>query len=130
LPEREGDIQALYTMLRSEGFRFGAVWGESGCEKTSLLRAGLRPFLRQNNLHTVYLARTTADPIAAIEDRLVQEPLHDGVSPTSDPSNTPSIVIVDQFGEFFLANPNRDQSETLRRWLGGNVANGVGRKLV
>ena len=45
---RDTEIQDLVTIVTSSDFRFGVVWGPTGCGKTSILRAGLLPALRQN----------------------------------------------------------------------------------
>jgi hypothetical protein len=67
LPLRGRDVQHLYTLIASRTFRFGILWGESGCGKTSLLRAGLVPTLRKNGFLPVYVPTPTKEPRRAIE---------------------------------------------------------------
>jgi hypothetical protein len=64
---RRLDVQSLITIIRSTGFSFGVVWGASGCGKTSLLRAGLLPALRESGLLPFYLFRPPDDPVSAIQ---------------------------------------------------------------
>jgi len=66
LPLRGKDIQQLYTLVASSTFRFGVLWGTSGCGKTSLLRAGLAPMLRKNGYLPVYVATPAKEPRQAI----------------------------------------------------------------
>jgi len=73
LPGRARDVQELYTLVVSGVFRFGVLWGESGCGKTSLLRAGFIPTLRENEFLPLYIPRPTKDPQQAIRIALEKE---------------------------------------------------------
>lgn len=66
LPLRRRDVQQLFTLVSSRAFRCGILWGESGCGKSSLLRAGLVPMLRDGGFLPVYVATPTKDPCQAI----------------------------------------------------------------
>ncbi len=71
LPGRRIEVQELYTLLTSADFRFGLLLGESGCGKTSLVRAGLLPRLRAADMLPMYIPKTGTDPRIAIRAKSV-----------------------------------------------------------
>jgi HEAT repeat protein len=54
---REDDLTRVCDMVQHRDFRMGTLWGEPGCGKTSLVRAGLIPSLRRQGYVPVYLSR-------------------------------------------------------------------------
>ena len=62
---RELDTAALFDMVTHGEFRFGVLFGDSGCGKTSLLRAGLVPGLWDHGYVPIY-CRTYKDPLATV----------------------------------------------------------------
>jgi hypothetical protein len=102
---RQADLADMMTILRSDGFKFGVNWGQSGCGKTSFIRAGLLRVLRDRKFGVLYLARPTADPVAAIRDKI------------ATPATEKTYVIVDQFEEFFLSQPARTEIIAFRKSL-------------
>jgi HEAT repeat protein len=54
---RERDIGYIRDMIGRPAFRVGTLWGETGCGKTSLVRAGLIRALRLGGYLPVYLDR-------------------------------------------------------------------------
>ena len=119
LPGRARDAQDLITLVKSRGFRFGVLWGESGSGKTSLLRAELVPRLRESGYLPLYIPKPTSDPRAAIVAAIEKE---DDYSFTL-PKGQTLIVILDQFEEFFLTNRTPSSRSGLSNWLGKSVKN-------
>ncbi len=99
---RRSDCTDAMAILQGADFRFGVIWGESGCGKTSFLRAGLVAELRRRGHVPLYLGRPTDDPGAAIEFAFSQY------------SGTARLfVIIDQFEEYFLTHPSHSASGAL-----------------
>lgn len=116
---RGSDVLTILTLLKSKGFRFGVVWGESGCGKTSLLRAGLVPMLRKQNIPLLYLPKPTGDPVQSLESSIGDTKTESSSIDAQNPSPSANgIIIIDQFEELFLFNPTRDDAQKFREWLG------------
>src|SRR4029077_17759362 len=64
---RETETAALFELIRHGDFRFGVLFGESGCGKTSLLRAGMLPRLWEEGYVPIY-CRSYKDPLTAALD--------------------------------------------------------------
>ncbi len=131
LPGRRRDIQDLYTLIANTTFRFGVLWGEAGCGKTSLLRAGLVPTLRKNGFLPLYLPKPTKEPRDAIRAVWVKESTDGADQPDKDiktllrqtaPKVKKVVVIFDQFEEFFLINRTPRSRAGFNKWLGECVA--------
>jgi len=127
LPGRARDIQELYTLVASSSFRFGVLWGESGCGKTSLMRAGLVPKLRNEKFLPLYINKPTNNPQEAIRSALLRElPILENESnkslsqllKSSVPKGKKVVVLLDQFEEFFLTNRTPKSREGFIKWLG------------
>ncbi|MBI3913966.1 MAG: ATP-binding protein [Chloroflexi bacterium] len=131
LPGRARDVQELYTLVASSTFRFGVLWGESGCGKTSLVRAGLVPTLRKNGFLPLYVPKPTSDPRDAIRAALAKhsdqfarrgdEDLRK-IMRAAAPKGKGVVVLFDQFEEFFLTNRTPRSRATFAKWLGECVA--------
>jgi hypothetical protein len=130
LPGRTQDVRDLFALVTSSSFRFGVLWGESGCGKTSLLCAGLVPMLRKNGFAPLYIPKPTKEPREAIRAELTKESdLADRVDKDlrellSDaaPKGKKVIVILDQFEEYFLTNRTARSRASFVKWLGELVA--------
>jgi hypothetical protein len=125
LPGRGPEIQMLCTLVTSGDFRFGTLYGESGCGKTSLIRAGLLPQLRAQGFLPIYVERATKDPKEMMTRALPLSPdgsgkdapdLHAALSEVARHESKPLVVIVDQFEEFFVGNSSaRARGQFLRQ---------------
>jgi hypothetical protein len=123
---RDTEIQDLLTILLSKEFRFGVVWGRSGCGKTSLLRAGFLPALRKANVRPFYVGRPAGDPREGICAEVRKE-LPPGGVPADDLAALLAahggglaryVLVIDQFEEFFLINRTKEAQAPFRAWLG------------
>jgi len=62
---RENDTSAIFEMVCRNGFRFGVLYGNSGCGKTSLLMAGLAPKLKEHGFLAL-CCRLYKDPLETL----------------------------------------------------------------
>ena len=69
---REDELQRLVVQVTSVSTRFLTVWGETGCGKSSLARAGLVPALTQQNHFLPVVVRQWNEPIQNIRRALAQ----------------------------------------------------------
>ena len=131
LPGRARDVQELNTLVASSAFRFGVLWGESGCGKTSLLRAGLAPQLRNENFLPLYIGKPTKEPREAMRAALKRESPDSGERADEDlkqllraaaPKGKKVVILLDQFEEFFLTNRTPRSRSSFVKWLGEAVA--------
>ena len=127
LPGRARDVQELYTLVASRAFRFGVLWGESGCGKTSLLRAGLTPKLRNEKFIPLYINKPTKDPQEAIRSALTKEVPNlekhgdknlEQLLKGAAPKGKKILILFDQFEEFFLTNRASSSRAGFVKWLG------------
>ena len=123
-------MKGLYATITSSEFCYGVLYGESGSGKTSLLRAGIIPLLSDNGFRPLYIQHPTEDPHAAIHNAVDKMLSSDGVSkhngeagnladllrnPASDCQST--VIILDQFEEFFLLNRDSLLANVFVEWL-------------
>jgi WD40 repeat protein/tRNA A-37 threonylcarbamoyl transferase component Bud32 len=116
---RESDIAALFEMIRHSDFRFGVLFGESGCGKTSLLRAGLMPKLWEEGYLPI-LCRSYKDPLAAAleecrrrsqVDVLEDERPGQYLRRVSREIGARLVIVCDQFEEFFVSHKSKEERE-------------------
>lgn len=119
LPFQEADRERFYgrgiettavcEMIAHHLFRFGVLFGESGCGKTSLVRAAIVPSLREKNFLPVY-CRSYKNPIETLIDECRKQTLI-----ACEETETPVdylkrvckevgtlVIVYDQFEEFFV----------------------------
>jgi WD40 repeat protein/serine/threonine protein kinase len=116
---RESDTSLLLQKVASPDFRFGVLYGESGCGKTSLLRAGLLPRLREMGFLALY-CRSHSDLSAVIvaeckKQSLIEfraeQSLQEYLAAVCRELNATILIVCDQFEEFFVSfrsSPERE----------------------
>ncbi len=111
--QRHQDIEICWQGINGNDYRFGVLTGESGCGKTSFLRAGLHPaFASSSTLCVVVKCRNEA-PLLSIRKALAEQ-LHLEKSPSEklslkdllqyyleEGNITELVLIIDQFEQFF-----------------------------
>ncbi|MFY9573680.1 MAG: protein kinase, partial [Blastocatellia bacterium] len=116
---RETDAVALFEMIRHSDSRFGVLFGESGCGKTSLLRAGLLPKLWEEGYVPVY-CRPYIDPLAAALEEcrkrsqvnsIQGEAPNEYLTRAARELGATIVIVCDQFEEFFISHKSREQRE-------------------
>ncbi|MEK6320575.1 MAG: protein kinase [Acidobacteriota bacterium] len=116
---RETDTTALFEMIRHSDCRFGVLFGESGCGKTSLLRAGLLPKLWEEGYLPIF-CRSYKDPLAAaLEEcrKRSQLKVLENESPTeylgrvAREIGATLVIVCDQFEEFFVSHKSKEERE-------------------
>ena len=117
---RDTDRLALLERITLRDFRFGILYGDSGCGKTSLIQAGLLPGLRDQGYLTVY-CRSYNEPLTALvedcrrrnlSEARQQESATDYLCRTASELGAGLVIVCDQFEEFFLRGrfaPERDR---------------------
>ena len=116
--QRQQDLKDCCETLESSSFRFGKLVGKSGCGKTSFLQAGLIPVLQQRGQRVVYVRFSNQDPLEAVREAIIKQLQLSSAPPVvSEPagfigllkhvmqqSDTPLILLFDQFEQFFVQN--------------------------
>ncbi len=114
---RKAKLDELTQKLAQREIRHILVFGVSGCGKTSLLRAGLIPRLREKQSYECVYLRFTDDPVGALQHALRSVAADDKSRPSA-PAPTlvaelqqaqaraklPILLCIDQFEEFQI-NP-------------------------
>ncbi|MBN2305768.1 MAG: HEAT repeat domain-containing protein [Anaerolineae bacterium] len=118
---RDTDTRQLYRTVLKD--RFSVLHARSGAGKTSLLNAGLMPLLIRSGYLPVY-ARVHNNPVEAVKRALTAAAPHKAPPEFSDLSlhqclriaddalsgeSRELVVILDQFEEFYVRFPIRDQ---------------------
>lgn len=108
---RDINIKDFYTLIKSSSFIFGVLRGESGCGKTSFLRAGLVPYLEENNYKPIYIKHPLQRPAQGLKEELLKHSVitSEGNNDIRSDNNLKGkvVVIIDQFEEYFIQRPQK-----------------------
>lgn len=116
---RDAETETLVRMVTHEDFRFGILFGSSGCGKTSLLRAGVMPRLWEEGFLPVY-CRSFKDPLAVLIEQCGRqsqvyfregEPPPDYLRRVSEEFGANLVIVCDQFEEIFVSSEAKQQRE-------------------
>jgi hypothetical protein len=131
---RDAELQNLVGLITSVRGRFLTLWGPPGSGKSSLLRAGVVPALRQTKRFLPLILSDWRDPESALA-RQFRELLH-AVQVESESTYWPDllallcekagktvVIVCDQFEKFFASHPARAQRERFVRGVGACIRN-------
>lgn len=119
--QRAADVEVCLNGLLQSDFRFGVLSGESGCGKTSFVRAGLHAALEEKELTCTVVKLTNEAPLESISKALARQlPGMSGDKRFTDLyhlleyalSKTPKgrlALILDQFEQFFTHQKTADE---------------------
>ena len=113
-------LDKVTNAIINPAFKFGILYGESGCGKTSFLKAGLCAALKQNgHFQAIYIKFDKAPPESYLHSALQKAfalpdspPLdsHDLLPLVLSQNNGKGTVFIfDQFEQFFLHQPQPEQ---------------------
>ena len=107
----DGAHERIYAWIMSSSAALLYVTGRSGCGKSSCLHAYVIPKLEEEGVAVLYV-RGYTDPLAALQDRLLQEAMIDDVSEADTLmlleqashrlAEQRLLVVFDQFEEFLI----------------------------
>ena len=120
---QRGDmLQECLNAVTDRDFRFGILFGESGCGKTSFLQAGIWPMLPKHSAshHCIYVKFTDQEPLATVrqaikeqtpltEDELEGMDFSDMLAKTASVESKTLLIVLDQFEQFFVHYPRAQE---------------------
>ncbi len=137
--QRESDLNRCVESIANGDFRFGILMGLSGCGKTSFLRAGLLPRLKEPgyNLRGVYVRFSDEEPLKTIRKAIAKAleiPLDwlEGdflqlVTKAVEAARSPVVLFLDQFEQWFVhykgVEERKPLLQGLKEWYNEEVGN-------
>ncbi len=111
--QRHQDIEICLQGIEGKDYRFGVLTGESGCGKTSFLRAGLYPAFAGQSVTCVVAKLRNEAPLTSIRKALAEQiPLTEAPASSlplkdllqlylKESQQSEMVLIIDQFEQFF-----------------------------
>jgi len=120
---RISDIRRLVSMVQNTQTSVIVLHGEDGAGKTSLLRAGLQPALKQLGVLSVYCDATGLNPVSAFSGAVLTELKRDVESDLEllATEQTRSVLIIDSFEQLDVESSEHAPLFTLLRALHDHV---------
>jgi hypothetical protein len=127
---REEELRRLLGQVTFVGTRFLTVWGETGCGKTSLVRAGLAPELERLGHYLPVVVHQWDKPELNVSHALERESklpleasvsLHDCIQHVAQQTGKTVVVICDQFEQFFTSHLQRSDRVPFLKAVGACV---------
>ncbi len=123
--QREHVLRECLETITHADFRFGFLYGESGCGKSSFLQAGIWPMVNNHSEshHCIYVKFTDLDPFETIraavcdqteicrddaDDLNLRAILQKGI----EAHNKSFVLLFDQFEQFFIHHQQKAQRES------------------
>lgn len=119
--ERMPEMQKYRNAILDQQFRVGILMGVSGCGKTSLLKAGLTPMLKEEaDTLGVVVTLTNKPPMESVLEAMQEQMKGEEIKSTKSlyellssislvKSHGRLVIIFDQFEQFFTQNPVAEQ---------------------
>lgn len=137
---RDEEVRHVLRHLRDSHIRFYILYGDSGCGKTSIVRAGLIPVLEGDSRYATVYVRLFDTPIASLRHALnslgghqpgtvlstnetndaptTAGPLYTDLRAIGSRINRQIVMFIDQFEEFFALTPGGPERLELTNFLG------------
>ena len=132
--QRRWSVKECWTSVTSPDFRVGVLMGESGCGKSSLLKAGLLPRLLDDSAeyYGVYVKFGDREPVAAVRKALGAlatgsegDDLPVMLEKAVQAVNKPIVLLFDQFEQFFVQYKQQVERtafiNSLKRWYDSDL---------